>query len=473
MKESLSKYLKKAKKPLRKIVEELSKEFSYVSILGSDTRGRAYQVSKTTTDIRDSGQVERGFVLRLYNGYGYSEYSFDKIDEEVIIAKAKEIAKADVEYLKSKGLDFIEYPLIEEEEIEESFSSEFKVHMEASGPEGIVKRLKNIVKSLFKEYKKLVDFTAVYEWTLVNKIFISNKKDLEQTYLFTTAFGIAVVSDGEKYMSEYQAYTGLAGLETLDKLEKNHEKIVKSAIELLDAKKIKPGVYDFITDPDVSGLIAHEAFGHGVEMDMFVKNRAKAKEYIGKRVASDCTIMRDGAKSVKEASSYLFDDEGNLGCDTLVIENGILKTGYVDQLSALQLGIEPTGNGKRESFERKAYTRMTNTFFEPGEASLEDMIKSIDEGYLLEGYQSGMEDPKNWGIQCVVAKGREIKKGKLTGKIVAPVVLTGYVPDLLESISMLSNDLQMNSAGGCGKGYKEWSKVSMGGPYMKVRGRLG
>lgn len=84
-----------------------------------------------------------------------------------------------------------------------------------------------------------------------------------------------------------------------------------------------------------------------------------------------------------------------------------------------------------------------------------------------------MEDPKNWGIQCMVNMGREIKNGKLTGKIFSPICLSGYVPDLLKSISMISDELSLSGCGYCGKGYKEWVKVSDGGPYIKARIRLG
>ena len=84
-----------------------------------------------------------------------------------------------------------------------------------------------------------------------------------------------------------------------------------------------------------------------------------------------------------------------------------------------------------------------------------------------------MEDPKNWGIQCMVSIAREIKDGKLTGKIYSPIVLTGFVPDLLKSISMMSDEVRLVGSGMCGKGYKEWVKVSDGGPYMKARVRLG
>ena len=116
---------------------------------------------------------------------------------------------------------------------------------------------------------------------------------------------------------------------------------------------------------------------------------------------------------------------------------------------------------------------MTNTLFEGGNNTLDEMIASIEYGYLLKGMRNGMEDPKHWGIQCIVARGREIKDGKFTGKIVAPVILSGYVPDLLKSISMVSNDFELFGSGACGKGHKEWVKVSDGGPYLKCKVRLG
>ena len=236
---------------------------------------------------------------------------------------------------------------------------------------------------------------------------------------------------------------------------------------------IEPGVYDIITNPSITGLIAHEAFGHSVEMDMFLKKRARARKYINKPVASSLVNMHDGAAATYSCASYFFDDEGTLAQDTLIIKNGILLTGICDAVSGAQLGHKSTGNGRRESANRKAYTRMTNTFFEPGKDKLEDMIKSVKHGYMLFDTNNGMEDPKNWNIQCTAEYGREIKDGKFTGKIVAPVVMSGYVPDLLMSISMISDDFKILGSGHCGKGHKEWVTVSDGGPCLKARCKLG
>jgi TldD protein len=284
---------------------------------------------------------------------------------------------------------------------------------------------------------------------------------------------IPVLRRDETIREMFASYSGLKGIELIDEMEAGLEQTMRIGVELLDARRIDPGEYDVILSPNVAGLLAHESFGHGVETDMFVKGRAKAAEYLGKTVASQLVSLRDGARAAEQTGTYWFDDEGVLGGDTLVIEEGMFKRGISDLLSSLRLGESPTGNGKRESFERKAYARMTNTFFTPGTDSLEQMIASIEHGYLLEKFLSGMEDPKNWGIQGQILYAREIRDGKLTGRLVSPVLMFGYVPEVLGSVSMVSAEVEHAGSGMCGKGHKEYVKNSTGGPYMKTRMRLG
>ena len=123
---------------------------------------------------------------------------------------------------------------------------------------------------------------------------------------------------------------------------------------------------------------------------MFVKERALGAQYLNKRVGSDLVTMHEGALCADSVASYAFDDEGTLAGDVTEIDHGILKTGICDLISALRLGIQPTGNGKRENYSHKVYTRMTNTLFECGNNTLEEMISSIKHGYLLSGTESGM-----------------------------------------------------------------------------------
>jgi len=474
LKATLSVYLYKQKAILQKLVDDLSKEFSYVSILGVDTVGTRYGVTVNSSSANDSEWKDRGFVARVFNGVNYSEYSFNSLeDTENILSRVRKIAQNDIALLTKKGIQLMAFPLIEDEQMIEEFYSDFEIDPFTISAEEKLAKMQDIVKTGLSKSEQFVDFRVSFEEVKISKIFLSTNKDLSQAILYTNMSLVAIGRGETGIKYDFDGFSGLKGFEIFDTAYDKIDGVAQSVIDLFGSTNIIPGEYEIICDPKVSGLIAHEAFGHGVEMDMFVKNRAKGVEFINKPIASEKVNMRDGAQSEVEVGTYLFDDEGTLGTDTLVIEHSILKSGISDLLSALKLGTTPTGNGRRESSERKAYARMTNTFFEQGNDKLDDMIKSMKKGYVLEGYFSGMEDPKNWGIQCVIAKGREVINGEFTGNIVSPVTLTGYVPDLLKSISMVSNDpLDLSGTGACGKGHKEWVKTSTGGTYIKAIGRL-
>ncbi len=467
LKVEFSNFLESSRSKIRELVNRLYNHFDYVSVLGTDSKGSFFLVNANGVNVRDSAWTERGFVVRVHDG-NYREFSFNNLDD------IEGLERTITESIKiGSGMKLSSYPVIYEEKIEKNFSTNVKILPENVTAREKIEKLSEMKDIAFENSNKLKNFNAIYEEVQIAKMFVSKKKELSQSYVWTQGYLQPIVMDDNNIKEVYESFSGLKGVELLDEMMVKVPKVVKEAESLLNAERLEPGEYDVICSPDVAGVIAHEAFGHGVEMDMFVKERAKAAQYINKRVGSDLVTMHDGATAAKEVSSYFFDDEGTLGTDTVVIENGVLKAGLSDLLSAMKLGTKPTGNGKRQSFERKAYARMTNTFFSPGKDVLDDMISSIKKGYLLEKYGSGMEDPKNWGIQIMVTYAREIKDGKLTGKIISPVIMTGYVPDLLNSISMVSNDFKLSGSGACGKGYKEFVKVSAGGSYIKAKARLG
>lgn len=477
MKARFSSYLTGIAPGLKKLIDLLGKSYDYVSVLSTDSVGFSMSASQRMKSITGNTlMTERGTVVRVYKDGLYSEYSFnlfDNDDVDKLADKIKSTLDLQFEVLKATNTKVFDTAKLDDDKEELFVEMETEKLPEETDLNALMQKLQGFSDKAVALSEEIIDCTLRAQSTHVCKMFLTANRDLRQSYVYSEG---AVMLVGARNGRTDMAYNGISdreGPSIFDDLSAEIDKSYKELMDNLGAEKIIPGEYEIITTPEVSGLIAHEAFGHGVEMDMFVKKRALGAEYIGKRVGSDLVTMHEGANCVKDVASYAFDDEGTLAGDVIEIDKGILKTGVCDALAALRLGIKPTGNGKRENFEHKVYTRMTNTMFDKGNSTKEEMIASVKKGYLLSGMFSGMEDPKHWGIQCIIARGYEIIDGKLTGKVVAPVVLTGYVPDLLGSISMASNDYVSFGTGACGKGYKEWAKVSDGGPYLKAVARLG
>ncbi len=464
------------KPALKNLVSELRKKYAYASVLAVQDDSRAWRINRAGKRINNVGLGGgSGYVVRVFDQIGCAEYSFNEFSEE----KIPEIVKTIDERIARQtanvpdGIKPLPTPIPSDEPATLKKVSGYAIDPRELGDEKILERL-DAIRNKTLSVDGVLDAMVNVSYRKFRKLFISENRDLDQTVMWTNGAIVALALRGEEVKDAYKGFSQLGGAEILDRMEEFATEVANKAIELLSSEQMIPGEYDCICDPDTTGMIVHEAFGHGVEMDMFVKDRALAASFIDERVASDLVTMHDG-NAVDDSATMWFDDEGTLTSDTVVINGGILKKGMCDALSAARLGVKPTGNGRRESYERKVYTRMTNTYFEGAaqNVTLDEMIASIKYGFLLESPSSGMEDPKNWGIQCMVTTAREIKDGKLTGKIFSPIVLTGYVPDLLKSVSMMSGQLVTCGSGYCGKGYKEWVKVSDGGPYMKARIRLG
>ena len=466
---AFSEFLNSRRSAAKALVTELRKQFAYASVLGVDVKARSIRVDKNTSNIRSGGDTECGFVVKVVGNGVFFEYSLDDIagDPAALCARITGAFRVN-QALAGKTVDaagLTDAPLVQ------SFSREND--LENYTEEQLLEFCKKARDGVIAASECVLNAVAALGFLEVSKLFVSENRELDQNYAWINGNLVAVYRENDKVVQVYEGAYGHLISKVLEELPGKTEKLLHKAHKLTEAKPIEPGEYDVITDPSITGLIAHEAFGHGVEMDQFVKDRALAKEYVGKYVASPICNMRDGAAATLSAASYFFDDDGVLAGDTQIIKDGILVTGISDLASATELGTVPTGNGRRESSRRKAYARMTNTFFEPGNDKLEDMIASIDHGYMLFDTNNGMEDPKNWAIQCVAEYGIEIVDGKLTDNWVSPVVMSGYVPDLLSSISMVSDDFVVAGSGMCGKGYKEWVRVSDGGPALKVKVKLG
>lgn len=320
---------------------------------------------------------------------------------------------------------------------------------------------------------RIVNVRVVYSERNEHAIFADASADLAQRVQRVTMFLVVIVAGpAGDVRYDYEAKSGSAGWEVLTWSDEEIQSVVEGALALLSAERIEPGEYRIITAPGVSGTICHESFGHGVETDMFLKERARAAHFIDKVVGSPLVNIADDPSQPGSYGSYFFDDEGHMAAPTQIVENGVFRRGITDRYSASALEIPRSANGRRQDYSRKAYARMSNTFFSPGTSTLEEMIAQVDHGIFLDKWSSGMEDPQGWGIQVTCHYGHEVKGGKITDRMFAPIGITGYVPDVLQSITAISNELRMDG-GTCGKGHKETVPVASGGPHLLMTARLG
>jgi TldD protein len=165
---------------------------------------------------------------------------------------------------------------------------------------------------------------------------------------------------------------------------------------------------------------------------------------------------------------FYFDHEGNLAKKTYLVKNGIINEPMADLYSKTELNLENSSNSRFESFDHKNYTRMSNTYFEAGSSSFDEMLSQIEDGIYICGSAGGMEDPKGWGVQIQGCSGIKIENGKLTDTFYDGFAITGFLPDIMKNISGVSKEFEIDGGGFCGKGHKEWVRVSEGGPYLLI-----
>lgn len=246
---------------------------------------------------------------------------------------------------------------------------------------------------------------------------------------------------------------------------------VKSAVEKLDAGYAPGGQYTVILDPQLVGVLSHEAIGHTVEAD-FVLSGSVVKGKIGQHVASDLVTMVDDGYAPGAAGMLLVDDEGVQGMRTVIIENGVLRNYLHNRESAAVLRGVPQGNARAFTYRDEPLIRMTNTFILPGKNDLNTMISEVEDGLFLSGLgHGGGQADATAEFMFSVAEARRIKDGCL-GELIKGVTISGQAFDVLKSVDAVSGDFSFNmGAGHCGK----WqpAKVDAGGPYLRCRVTVG
>jgi TldD protein len=242
---------------------------------------------------------------------------------------------------------------------------------------------------------------------------------------------------------------------------------LRQALVNLEAIAAPAGSMPVVMGAGWSGVLLHEAVGHGLEGDFNRKGSSAYSGKVGEKVASSlCTIVDDGTLAGRRGSLSV-DDEGTPTQCTTLIENGVLKGYMQDKLNARLMGVAATGNGRRESYAHLPMPRMTNTYMLAGESDPEEIIRSVKKGIYCANLGGGQVDITSGKFVFSTSEAYLIEDGKITAPVKG-ATLIGNGPEAMSRVSMVGNDLALDSGvGTCGKDGQS-VPVGVGQPTLKI-----
>ncbi|MGC8505788.1 MAG: TldD/PmbA family protein [Thermoplasmata archaeon] len=288
---------------------------------------------------------------------------------------------------------------------------------------------------------------------------------------------VAGVMDSGNFEQSSAQFGITAGYEDF-KTMKIQDKVagdIKSLKNAIRSRGIKPGVYDVVIGPEISGIVAHESCGHPTEYDRIIgREGAQAGESFlsGKtypyRIGSESVSVIDDPTMPKSYGFYRYDDEGIESRKKYLYHHGMTEEFIHNRESAAILGVKPNGCGRSSDWDMEPIPRMSTTYIEPGEFTLEELIEGIKDGLYIVSYTEWNIDDIRYNEKYVGKEAYRITDGKLGGSVRRPVIET-TTTKLYGSVDAVSRDLEF-SAGTCGKGDPEQGvDVWMGGPNVRLR----
>ncbi len=312
---------------------------------------------------------------------------------------------------------------------------------------------------------KQVDITY-YDQTQRRKIANSDGMRIENNIpLIWVVIEVLAEKDGRRHQGRMRI-SGHQGFEFFDtnSMVDAAKEAARESVDMLSAKPSPSGVMPVVIDRGWGGVLMHEAVGHGLEGDVIVRGTSIYADKLGKKVGSDLVTLVDDSSWPNARGTTGFDDEGTIGKRNVLIENGIV-TGFMhDLISARMLKMDPTGNGRRESFRHYPIPRMTNTFLDNGKSKPADIVAATPKGIFIKNLSGGSVDTVSGQFNFIVREAYLIENGKITSPVEG-ATLIGRGIDVLQNIDAVGDDLALGP-GICGKG--QWVAVTAGLPTVRV-----
>lgn len=314
--------------------------------------------------------------------------------------------------------------------------------------------VQKINDKVFELDEKVVKVNAFLNDETSTILFYNSEGNLSYDYRPMVNFGvICIMQKGDKIENSYSARSFRKGYEWLtdELVNELATEVVERTNLLFEATKPRAGEMPVVMGAGGSGILLHEAIGHTFEADFNRKGTSIFSDKMGKKIAADFINIIDDGTLPNNRGSINIDDEGNDTQKTYLVREGILNSYIHDKISADYYRVEPTGNGRRESFRNAPLPRMRATYMESGPHSKDDIISNVDYGVYVDNFSNGQVKIGAGDFTFFVKSGFLIEKGKLTQPI-KDINIIGNGPQALADISMAANDYAIdNGTWTCGK----------------------
>ena len=412
--------------------------------------------------VRDAGYShDQGAGVRVNSGEQVGFAYTDDLTLSALLASAKaasgiaalgQSAAAGLSRLNEQPLYTGQSPFDAEPQARVQFLKEMDAYVRA-----LDSRVQEVTLSLVAQHEK----TAV-----VNTLGVA-AGDLRPL----VRFGVSViVREGDRRERGNAGGGGRITLEQLMQSDQPQEwakEAVRLAVVNLGAQSAPAGNYPVVLGPGWPGVLLHEAVGHGLEGDFNRKGTSAFAGRIGEQVAAKGVTVVDDGTLMDRRGSLTIDDEGNPTQETVLIEDGILVGYLQDNINARLMGVKSTGNGRRESYAHLAMPRMTNTFMRPGKHEPGEIIESVKDGICAVNFGGGQVDITSGKFVFSTTEAYRIRNGKIAEPIKGSTLI-GDGPEAMGSVSMIGNDLALDTGvGTCGKEGQS-VPVGVGQPTLKL-----
>ena len=326
------------------------------------------------------------------------------------------------------------------------------------------------IDSMMNEIDERIINRRVLYREVWSELFIANslQSNVLMTFPEVAVLSFCTVKDGTNRQSAHLARGFSGGLEMLDSkaIERYSNEPTEIALELLSSRAVEGGVYDVIVDPALNGGLIHEAFGHACEADSFTSGSSVLEGKLGTAVGPKHINIIDDATMEGHIGSAPYDWEGTKTTKRNLVTNGVLSE-YLHSLnSSSKLGMLANGAARAMSFKHPPIPRMSNTFMEPGDWDLDELIEDTKQGVIMCNLNYGYTDSSKGQFMFKSNHGYLIENGE-KGQIIRDASIAGLILDILPKIDAVCNDFDYD-AGSCGT-MAQMVRVMSGGPHARIR----